>query len=69
MHGPSSRPVLTCFDFSFFFSSFNLKLPITLFSYFVIQFNFKTFEKNYDLISRLFNIIAHYMNELVLRAL
>ena len=28
-------------------------MPITLFSYFVIQFNIKTLEKNYDLISRL----------------
>ena len=39
------------------------------FSYFVIQFNIKTFGKKYDLIIRLFNIIFHYMNELALRAL
>ena len=34
------------------------------FSYFVVQFNIKTFGKKYDLIIRLFNIIVHYMNEL-----
>ena len=39
------------------------------FSYFVIQFDIKTFGKNYELISRLFDIIVHYMNELALRAL
>ena len=39
------------------------------FSYFVIQFKIKTFGKNYDLIVRLLNIIFHYINELVLRAL
>ena len=44
VHGPSSKPVLTFF-YLFFFSFFNLKLPITLFSYFVIQFKIKTFEK------------------------
>ena len=52
----------------FFFSFFNLKLPMP-FSYFVIQFNDKTFGKNYDLIVRLFNINCHYMNELALRDL
>ena len=35
----------------------------------VIQFNIKTFEKNHDLIIRLFNIIDHCMNEQPLRAL
>ena len=39
------------------------------FSYFVIQFNIKTFGKKKDLFIRLFNIIFHYMNELALRAL
>ena len=44
--GPSSRPELTLFYFKFFYSFFfNLKLPIILFSYFVIQFDIKTFEK------------------------
>ena len=73
MLGPSSRPLLTCFYFGFFFFSFFnsnlLKLPIMPFSYFVIQFNIKTFEKKNDLIIRLFNIIVHYMNEMALRAL
>ena len=56
------------FSFFFLFFLFNLKLPIILFSYFVMQFNTKTFEKkNYDLIRRLFNIIDHYMNELALK--
>ena len=40
-----------------------------LVSYVAIQFNIKTFEKNYDLIIRLFNNIVHYMNELALKAL
>ena len=46
VHGPSSRPVLTFFYFILFFSFFffNLKLPIMPLSYFVIQFNIKTFE-------------------------
>ena len=39
------------------------------FSYFAIQFNIKTFEKNYDLIIRLFNVIVHCMNELALKGL
>ena len=34
------------FLFLFLFSFFNLKLPIMPFSYFVIQFNIKTFGKN-----------------------
>ena len=55
--------------FYFLFLFFNLKLPIMPFSYFVIQFNIKTFGKNYDLIIRLVNIIVHCMNELVLRGL
>ena len=38
------------------------------FSYFVIQFNIKTFGKSYDLIIRLFNIV-YYMNELALSQL
>ena len=66
MHEPSSRPVLTCLYLSFFFLFFSLKLSITLFSYFVIQSNIKIFEKKKDSISRLFNVIAHYMNELAL---
>ena len=43
----SSWPVLTFFYFNFFFPFlfFNLNLPIMLFSYFRIQFNIKTFEK------------------------
>ena len=43
VHGPSSGPLLTFFYFSVFF--LNLKLPIMLFSHFVIQFNIKTFGK------------------------
>ena len=39
------------------------------FSYFVIQLILKHFEKIYDLIIRLFNIIVPYMNELALSAL
>ena len=69
VHGPSSRPALTFFFLVFFSFFLNLKLPIMLFSYLVIQFNIKTFGKVYDLIIRLFNIIVHYINELALRAL
>ena len=52
IHGPSSMPVPTLFYFIFIFFKM-------LFSYFVIQFNIKTFEKINDLISRLFNFIVH----------
>ena len=48
-------PFLILFFFSFIF--FNLKLPITLFFYFVVQFTIKTFEKKSYLISRLFNFM------------
>ena len=73
LHGPRTMvEAHTDLFYSSFFSLFflfTLKLPIMLFSYFVIQFNIKTFEKkNYDLISRLLNIL-HYMNKLALRAL
>ena len=45
-HGPTSRPVLTFFILVFFLFFFlNLKLPIIPCSYFVIQFNIKTFGK------------------------
>ena len=63
--GSHIRRGFFCFCF-FLFSFFNLKLPIMPFSYFVIQFNIKTFGKKKDLIIRLFNIISHYMNELAL---
>ena len=45
VYGPSLRhlPFFILVYFSFLF--FNLKLPIMLFSYFVIQFNIKTFGK------------------------
>ena len=46
VHRHSSRPVLTFFILVFFSLFFNLKLPIMSFSYFVIQFNIKTFGKN-----------------------
>ena len=36
------------------------------FSYIKIQFNINAFEKMYDLIIRLFNVIVYYMNELAL---
>ena len=70
-HGPSIvRSLYWPFFILVFFFFFNLKLPIMPFSYFVMQFNIKTFgKKNYDLIIRLFNINVHYMNELALRAL
>ena len=45
VNGPSSRPVITFFLVFFPFLFFNLKLPIMPFSYFVIQFNSKTFGK------------------------
>ena len=71
VHGPSSRPVLTFFILVLFFSILfflNLKLLIKPFSYFITQYNIKTFlEKNYDSIIRLFNVIVHHMNKVALR--
>ena len=62
-------PYWTFFILAFFFFSFlffNLKLPITPFFYFVIQFNIKTFEKkNYNLIIRLFPTILNLLKVII----
>ena len=46
VHGPSSRPRIDLFVFLPFSFFFNLKLLIMPFSYFVIQFDIKTFGSN-----------------------